>query len=487
MSRPEISRRRALLLGSAAVAIGAVGWTVATSGPGFAATPRPLQIPPLDPGVMQDGVRVYDLTVQRGETEFFTDVKTETLGINGTYLGPVLRMTSGETVRMNVRNSLAEQTTLHWHGFTLPARMDGGPHQVVEPGTVWSPQFEVREKASTMWFHSHLLDHTAEQVWAGLAGMILIDDAESTALNLPSTYGVDDIPVVLQDRSFRRNGQMPYKPSMQSRMMGMTGDVAMVNGTILPYFEAATGLLRLRLLNGSNGSIYSLAFDDGRSFAQIASDGGLLAAPVRMNALRLAPGERAEIVVDMSQGGAAMLHGRVTGGMMGGMMGVGGGTFNFLELRPSASLAESPDLPERLADLPAASAAGVDKFRRFEMQMSGMGPFAKFLINGRAMKMDRIDEVVEVGVPEIWEVSNAGPMAHPLHIHNTQFRILDRNGALPAAAERGLKDTVVVDPGERVRILVRFDSYTDPERPYMYHCHILEHEDAGMMGQFTVV
>ncbi len=495
MIKTSMSRRSALKLGGATLAVATVGGFYATSTASYAGhskAPKPLQIPPLDAGQMQGGVRVFDMQVQTGKTEFFEGLKTDTLGINGSYLGPTLRMKSGETVRMNVANGLNETTTLHWHGFNLPARADGGPHQEIAPGAVWSPEFEVREKAATMWYHSHQLHKTADQVWAGMAGLVVIDDDEAGALDLPDTYGVDDIPVVLQDRSFRRNGQMPYSSSMQSRMMGMTGDIPMVNGTVDAFFDVTTSLIRLRLLNGSNGSIYSLGFADGRTFSQISSDGGLLAAPVQISSLRLAPGERADIVVDMSAGGVATLRsvaagggGGGMGGMMGGMMGSPG--FDFLELRPAASLATSPALPARLADLPAVSDSGITKTRGFELQMSGMGPFAKFLINGKSMAMGRIDEVVEQGVAEIWEVSNFSPMAHPFHVHNTQFRILDRNGTAPDAGERGLKDTVLVNPQERVRISVRFDHYTDPKRPYMYHCHILEHEDAGMMGQFTVV
>lgn len=494
MQQNSISRRAALRLGAATLALATAGVFATSSRQGHASltvTARPLQIPTLYAGVRRDGVRVYDLSLQTGTTGFFAGVETATIGINGSFLGPVLRMNSGETVRLNVTNQLREKTTLHWHGFNLPARADGGPHQELKPGDVWSPEFVVREKASTMWYHSHALHQTADQVWAGLAGLILIDDAQSKALNLPDTYGVDDIPVVLQDRAFRRNGQMPYDPSMQARMMGMVGDVPMVNGTIAPFFKVTTSLIRLRLLNGANGAIYTLGFSDEREFDQIASDGGLLNQPVRMRSLRLSPGERAEIIVDMSGGQNVVLRsvasGGGGGGMMMGMMMGSGPAFDFLELRPAASLVQSPALPDRLANLPAVSASSASNTRKFDMQMSGMGMFAKFRINGRSMKMNRIDEVVEKGVTEIWEVSNSSPMPHPFHIHNTQFRIIDRNGSAPPPGEQGLKDTVLINPQERVRLLILFDHYSDPKIPYMYHCHILEHEDAGMMGQFTVV
>jgi len=360
--------------------------------------------------------------------------------------------------------------------------MDGGPHQQIEDGELWSPQFKITDKAATMWFHSHMFHGTANQVWAGIAGMALIDDDESDGLDLPRDYGVDDIPVVLQDRGFLTNGQMPYNPGMQARMMGMIGNFPLVNGVIAPYLDVTTSLVRLRILNGSNASIYQLQFSDGREFSQIASDGGLLVAPARMTQLQLAPGERAEIVVDVTGGKTFRLvnNPAARGGMMGGAP-----AFSFLEIRPAATLAPTTPLPATLANLPAPDITAVKRVRKFELQMGMMG--SSFRINGREMKMDVVNEVVKVGEAEIWEISSNGMLPHPFHVHNTQYRVLSRNGRPPAPNEAGLKDTVVVNPGEVVRILVRFDTYTDAERPYMYHCHILEHEDGGMMGQFTVV
>ncbi len=493
----DLSRRALLKTGAASLGLAAIAPMAAFAG--SHSSRQPLRIPPLDPGQMVDGQRKFDLTVGHGEMAFFADLKTKTMGINGDYLGPVLRFRAGEKVQLNVSNTMEEATTLHWHGFNLPAAADGGPHQVVAPGGDWTAEFEVREKASTMWYHSHLMGKTADQVWAGVAGMILIDDEEADALNLPNNYGVDDFPVVLQDRAFNSYGQMPYRLNMHSRNMGMSGDVALVNGTVSPYLEVTTSLVRLRLLNGSNGSIYALGFEDGRTFSQIASDGGLLAAPAQTTMILLAPGERAEIVVDMSDQAPAMLRSFAqtggSGGMMGGMGGMMRGNspnHDFLELRPATSVSTSPALPATLADLPTPDQNAATNSRQFTLQMNGMGMMNAFTgggfsINGKSMDPTYINEVVKMGETEVWQISNASMMAHPFHIHNTQFRILARNGATPAAGEAGRKDTVLVSPGETVHILIRFDHYSDDSLPYMYHCHILEHEDAGMMGQFVVV
>ncbi len=468
-----------------------------------------LAIPALLGGTMRDGVRVFDLRAQRGVHEFFKGVQTDTLGINGNFLGPTMRLRIGERVRFNVTNNIGEPTTMHWHGIHIPARFDGGPHQIIADGDTWSPEFEVKQLPATCWYHSHMFHKTGEQVWKGLAGVMILEDEVSDALELPRDYGVDDIPLVLQDRIFNRDGSLSYNPSMHNIMMGMKGDTAMVNGTIAPYFEARTGKIRLRLLNGSNARFFNLGFDDEREFHQIATDGSFLEKPLKTRRVRLGPGERAEIIVDVSGAKPFILRsypfagsGGVMGtvrrgfGMMrnmmgGGMMGDDNRRFDFLQIRPAKSLASSPELPAKLVDLPQLEEASAVRTRKFVMEMR-MGPAmmmgggAPMSINGKAMDIKRVDEVVKLGDTEIWEISNASPQPHPFHIHDIQFLILDRDGKPPLAGERGFKDTVIVDHNETVRVIARFEDYADPDNPYMYHCHILEHEDAGMMGQFIV-
>lgn len=463
-------------------------------GPVFAATAKPLAIPDGLAGEVRDGVRTYDLALQRGRSTFFDGVETPTIGINGPYLGPTLKMRAGETVRMNVTNGVGEPSTLHWHGMHLPASADGGPHQIIGDGETWSPQFEVKQRASMFWYHSHMVPRTGPQVYQGLAGMIYVDDDETDRLDLPSEYGVDDIPLVLQDRLFTNSGNLFYSTSMPTRMMGMRGDVMLVNGTANPYFEARTGKLRLRILNGSNARFYKIGFADGRTFQQIGTDGGLLERPYQTSFITLSPGERAQIVVDVDDGRPALLRsfelsgtGLGGGGMMGGMMG-DNLTFDLLDIRPDAGRARSAQIPNRLINLVRPDPAQAVGTRRFVMQMGmgGMMGGGGFTINGKSMDTARIDQTVRVGTKEIWQIENPSVMPHPFHIHDVQFRILDRNGSPPAPGEIGLKDTVVINANETVRLLLEFADYADPDSPYMYHCHILEHEDAGMMGQFVV-
>jgi blue copper oxidase len=462
---------------------------------------NPLAIPKLDQGIVEQGERAFRLSISAGQQEFAPGVASPTIGVNAPYLGPTLEMRRGERVRLHVDNGLDEGATVHWHGFELPAAADGGPHQLIRPGARWSPSFEVRQRASLYWYHSHLHRGTGPQVYAGLAAPIYVRDDEEDALDLPSEYGVDDIPLIVQDRLLDSSGKLLYPQNMHAQMMGVRGDRIYVNGTQNAVFDARTGLLRLRILNGSNARFYDLSLSGGQTMQLIASDGGLLERPHSVRLLRLAPGERAQVIVDLSEGRPLSLVATSPDNSMG-MMGDGGGMmgggmmgrrrddtemdepFRVLDIRPSDSSPRS-NLPPQLAALPALDPSLAVPTRRFVLDMGMMG--GDMSINGASMDMNVINERVPVGQWEIWEIANASMMAHPFHIHNAQFRVIDRNGRTPPPLETGYKDTVIVDPREQVRLLLRFEEHTDPDLPYMYHCHILEHEDAGMMGQFVVV
>jgi len=493
-----ISRRTAL----GGLLIGGVG--LATTGaltnrftkqwifgaPVFAAESKPLAIPKINEGIARNGVRTYNLKLQKSVSQFFDGFNTPTLGINGDYLGPTLKMKNGEKIAINVTNTIGEASTLHWHGLHLPAAADGGPHQIIQDGDTWTPEFTIKQRASMFWYHSHMVPVTGRQVYHGLAGVIYVEDDETSSLELPNKYGIDDIPLILQDRSFNDDGSFYYGNNMQSQMMGMRGNVLLVNGTVRPYFQAKTNKIRLRFLNGSNSRAYTLGLNDGRAFQQIASDGGLLQRPFATTQVTLAPGERAQIIVDVSDGRPVRLQSYtpITRGMMGDMMGVNT-SFEVLEIKPDSSLSSSANIPTQLIQLPKLNPSKAVRTRRFVMQMSMGGMMmggGAFSINGKTMDMNRIDEKVRINTTEIWQIENTSMMAHPFHIHDVQFRILDRNSRPPAPGEMGLKDTVFLQPQERVRLVLDFADYADADRPYMYHCHILEHEDAGMMGQFTV-
>ncbi|HUG15304.1 MAG TPA: multicopper oxidase domain-containing protein [Thermomicrobiales bacterium] len=441
-----------------------------------------LNVPPLlEPTIDAQDRLVFDLRFSAGQTELLPGTQTPTWGLNGTYLSPTLRATRGDEVVVHVENGVDEPTTLHWHGMRLPAVMDGGPHQLIEPGDTWSPAWTVDQPAATLWFHPHLHGRTANHVYRGAAGLFLLDDDEASALEIPSDYGVDDVPLIIQDKQFHDGGELDDRGHLLGSN-GVLGDEILVNGTHAPHFEATTTLVRFRVLNASNARVYNLGFTDGREYMLIGTDSGLLEAPVSLTRLLLSPGERAEIVVRVTPGDEALLRSYpldIGLDFWNRRMSGADDTFDILLVRGAAQLTDSPALPATLASIDRPEEAEAITTRSF--RLSGRS------INGESMDMARIDAVVEAGSVEIWEIRNSSGNLHSFHVHDIHFAILDIDGAAPPPHLRGWKDTVFMRPGGAVRIIARFGEHTDPETPYMFHCHILFHEDDGMMGQFVVI
>lgn len=426
-----------------------------------------LKIPVLLPDQNPDPNTVdFVLDIQSGETNFIGSRQTKTLGYNGSYLGPVIRFRKGEQVNIMVNNQLGFATTLHWHGLVVDGDQDGGPHQGIQPGDSWNPTFVVDQAAATLWYHPHLKDETADQVYYGLAGLIYIDDEYSDQLNIPKDYGINDIPLIVQDRSFNSDGSFAYRTSM---MGVVAGDTIMINGTVNPYLNVNKGNVRFRILNASNSQNFEFSLSDGSNFQQIASDGGFLEAPLARKSVFLAPGERAEVIVDFSK------TRRDTLSLMSGNQSI-------MVINLTNTEADMTEIPVSLTSVMPIQLGDNPITRVFDLQSMGISG----TINGKTFDMDRIDEEVKLNESEIWVIRNSGSMmqasGHPFHVHGTQFQVISRNGKAPPPHERGFKDTVFVDLGEEVKIRVRF---THPGI-FMYHCHILEHEDNGMMGQFRV-
>jgi FtsP/CotA-like multicopper oxidase with cupredoxin domain len=442
---------------------------------------RELAIPPLAPAHRHGSQVTFDLREHAGVTDFGRGAPTRTWGINGSYLGPTLRARRGDRVTIHVHNQLGEPTTLHWHGMHLPAAMDGGPHQMIDPGTTWSPAWTIDQPAATLWYHPHLDGDTARQVYRGLAGMFILDDPTTDGLALPHRYGVDDLPLIVQDKLFRSDGQLQETPRGISNV-GLLGDTVLVNGTPTPHRTVTTQRVRLRLLNASNARVYDFGFADRRAFALIATDGGLLRAPARLQRIQLAPGERAEIVITLRPGERVVLRSyppHLGTGFLATRFAGGDDTFDVLQLRAADHLNRSPPVPARLAEIPPLQAASATKERTFVLDEQ--------TINGLKMDMGRIDQTILLGSTEIWDVTNHSGSPHSFHVHDVHFQVLDVDGRPPPVELGGWKDTVYVPPGTVIRLIMRFTDYADPHSPYMFHCHMLRHEDAGMMGQYRVV
>ncbi|WP_082708852.1 multicopper oxidase family protein [Thiobacillus denitrificans] len=444
------------------------------------------------------------------------------------YQNPILRIESGARFTASLDNALAEPTIIHWHGLHTPAAMDGHPASTIGPGGRYEYDFKVSNRGGTYWYHTHAHELTAEQAYHGLASFFLVDDDDQRRLAkaLDLQLGVTDLPLVIQDKQFDAQGKLLYKPSAHEAMMGWLGDIVLANLTPNAVQAVTPRTYRLRLLNGSNARIYRLAFVKGSTpldFTVIGTDGGLIERPETVTEAFLAPGERLDVLFDAGQAQPgediflrslafdAMENEGPAGGSggMGGMGGMGmgrmmasmsssrlplGAEFNVLKLSVKAGDRVVAKLPATLSQIKPIRTEGAAQ-RKIELSMGQM----RFLINGRTYHMDEIAFDVKRGAVEIWNISNPTMgMPHPMHIHGFSFQVLERIGSPPQVAatarfgqgrtvsDLGWKDTVLVWPGETVRVAIDFAHDFPGDQTYVFHCHNLEHEDGGMMINFRV-
>ena len=447
------------------------------------------------------------------------------------YLGPIIRARKGQQVRVHFTNNMPEESIIHWHGLRVPDDMDGHPRYAIGPGETYDYEFPVVNRAGMYWYHPHPDGLTGPQVYGGLAGLFIVSDDEEAALGLPS--GEYDVPLVIQDRTFDANNQLVYLSGgggmgmgmNMDQMMGFLGDRILVNGRPDFVLPVATRPYRLRFLNGSNSRIYKLGWSDGTPLTVIATDGGLLSKPVQRPYVMLAPAERIELWVDFSGrkvGSELTLQSlefvgvdsdRMPGGSSGGMGGMGmmrgsralpnGVPFPVMKVRVERESKDRPALPAKLSEI---------KPYRLEDAVNGKQPrsfgitlnMMNWLINGRQFEMDAVapDEIVKLNTLEAWEfVNKLNPghmmepmgMAHAMHLHAGQFQVLERqvlpelragwNSVKDGLVDEGWKDTVLLMPGERIKLLMKFEDYPGL---FLYHCHNLEHEDSGMMRNFRI-
>ena len=402
-------------------------------------------------------------------------------------LGPTIKMNSGNAASIIFQNSLSEKTNIHWHGLKIPATMDGHPEAIVNSGSNFNYQFAINQRAGLNWYHPHPDGATARQAFLGLAGLFIVNDAEEAALNLPS--GNYELPLVIQDKRLSSSG-INYNPSTMEVMTGYMGETVIVNGVASPYTEVATRFYRLRILNGSNARIYNIALSNNADLIIIGNDGGLLKIPATVKSIILAPGERLDVLVNfagLATGTEVYLESRMfnNGGTAHGKQG-----FKIMKFKVTQVFNDGFTVPATLsliASLPASSSSRSRNFTLDVMQMSGnMNMTGMHQINKRSYDKNRIDENVSVNTVETWTFDNSqGDEPHPIHLHGVHFQVLERTGGRGQliASESGWKDTILLLPQEKVKLIIPFASLSGV---FVFHCHNLEHEDDGMMLQYQL-
>ena len=439
----------------------------------------------------------FNLTIKDTIKQLRTGNQTITGGINNNFWGPTLFINKGEVVHMNVRNNLNDSTTIHWHGMHLPAVMDGGPHQVIPPGTLWQPFWEMKNQAGTYWYHPHLHEMSTEHMNKGIGGFMIVRDAEEAALAIPRTYGVDDIPLMLTSRRYNANNQFVSTNVAY-------GDYLLTNGTPNAQISLPKQFVRLRILNAEIERGYDLGFSDNRTFYIIGNDGGLLNAPVAATRVKLLVGERVEILVNLGNdavGATLDLKAYNSGqafGFPGGEPATSGQfgsllnniDFPVLRINVAATNANAiTSVPTTLVNNTYWTAADATVSRALTVTGGVPGPNSTpFAFDNKIFELGYINKTLNLNDIEKWTITNSNVFGHTFHIHDVEFKIVARNGSAAAvgAHESGWKDVLYLPRSENATFVARFDDFADPIHPFMYHCHFSNHEDGGMMGQFVV-
>jgi len=471
--------------------------------------------------------RSTTLPLIRGQQSQFLiyDAQYGTMG----YQNPTIRVKRGYQFNARLQNDLDEPTIIHWHGLHLPAVMDGHPRTTIPAGAHYDYAFKVANRGGMYWYHTHAHNLTAKQAYFGLAGIFMVEDDEEDALRnaLRLEPGVTELPLLIQDKQLDSSGALAYSGNpMQRSMMGQLGDTILVNLTPQPQLDISNRLYRFRILNGSNSRIYKLAFiHRGKAlpYAIIGTDAGLLERPYTEREVFLAPAERVDILFDASQlragdevllkslafdamerdmmSGMSGMSGGMSGGGMGGMGGMGGSSlalgseFEIMKLAVTSRARGAPVVPPgKLSTVARIDTRGAP-VRNISLTMQRM----RWLINGESFNMDSFPIQSRSNTVEVWDIENARmSMPHPMHMHGFSFQVVERRNSPSqvrqlardangrSATDLGWKDTVLVWPGETVRIAVDFTNDFKGDQIYVFHCHNLEHEDQGMMVNHRV-
>jgi spore coat protein A len=484
----RITRRTALKLGLGAGALlgapfgvraGAAYLQLGTSSPPVKHFDVPLPIPSvLQPARRDATTDYYEVTQRLARVEILPGLATPVWSYDGRFPGPTVVAQRGRRVSIVQRNMLPEGTSVHLHGGVTPPESDGYPTDLVPAGGIKEYVYPNDQRAATLWYHDHAMGTTAKHVLYGLAGMYIVRDDAEDALRLPS--GDQDVPLILQDREFNSDGTFFYHEHSPRNHFFIQGDTTLVNGAPWPRMEVAARRYRFRVLNASASRQYTLSLSTGEPLTMIASDAGLLAAPVRSPSIAINSAERVEIVVDFG------------GHPVGSRIVLHDGPDDVMRFDVVRSERDDSQVPAQLAAVERLSEGQAIRTRTFELRPIATldYPPVDWTINGNLFDPNHVEASPELGSVEIWKFVSQGlgpipiPITHPAHVHMVHFQVLDRNGRAPTPYEVGWKDTVAVNPYDTVRVIMRFAPYRGK---YILHCHNLGHEDSAMMANFEVV
>jgi spore coat protein A len=472
---------------------------------------------PIPPVLDEDHIRI---PIREAEQQILPGRRTRLWTFGGSFPGPTVRRRAGRRTRVTFHHELPEQAgelSIHLHGGHNRTQFDGQPgglterqpisyfcripsglsakqsgnDLLLEPGGRKTYVYDLvedgrPERASFQWYHDHRLDRTAPHVWKGLAGMWIVEDEFEEGLPLPT--GERDLPLMIGDRSFDRDNQLtdPFADDRRPPADGVLGECVLVNGAFMPHHRVGPCRYRLRLLNVSSFRSYNLQLSNGAPMIQIATESGLMPQPVRRREILLGPAERVEVIVDFAgmAGESVELRSskRHAGRTTAGARTYGGALMQFRVGRERVP--DRSRVPRRLRPLPAwTKKAKRVPDRRWEIAIGGFFR-PTWRINGRTFNPAHAEAFPRLGTTETWEIVNKTSVAHVMHLHHTDWYLLERNGKKPPAWEDCLKETFFLFPNEKILLAGHFADYTGK---FVIHCHMLDHEDHGLMSQFQVV
>ncbi len=439
---------------------------------------RPLIIPPvLEPVATDEATDYYVLTMDQAQVEIIPGTFTTFWGYSSIYPGPTIKARTGRRAVVRHVNNLPESMSIHLHGGHTPPTSDGHPYDLIAPGDSKDYDYPNIQIPAVLWYHDHAVDTTGRHVYMGLAGFYLMTDELEDALPLPT--GVNDVPLLIQDRLFNEDGSLNYPLNDETIAAGVLGDRILVNGVIQPFFDVARRKTRFRVVNGSNARRYTLGLSSGDPFIQLGSDGGLLSRPVQRSTIRISPAERVDVVIDFSRYdlGTILILTNQDGAPEPNLT-------DMMQFRVTRDEPDESVIPEVLRPVVPIPEELAVTTRDFVLEQRLINGRNLWTINARLFDPAYVEATPRLGDVEIWQFINTSYDAHPVHIHDIQWQILDINGVRPPAGEDGWKDTFRVPALGRLRVIGRFENQTGL---YVFHCHKLEHEDHAMMAQFEVL